>query len=52
MRSRKKNQLSRFACALFAAHPYPVSVPDFADFFKNLHNTILLKQVEENAKTK
>ena len=43
---------SHFALALC---PYPVSVSDFTDFFfqkPSQINKIVLKQVEENAKTK
>ena len=53
MHSRKK--LKSFCmCALYWTYPYPVSVSDFTDFFPKNHqlNKIVLKQVEENAKTK
>ena len=50
----KKNQLSRSACALCAAHIHIRCQYRTSQIFKkNRHNSIkLLKQVEENAKTK
>ena len=56
----RKNSIKLFCmCALCGLYPFPVSVSDFTDFFKKKKkkktsqlNKIVLKPVEENAKTK